>query len=494
MIRTVDNMWPDDRMASFVEAFRDIRVWVVGDLMLDEYVDGDVHRVSPEAPVPVVAVGETYVRLGGAANVAHGLAALGARVSLCGAIGMDTAGDQFISICESSGIDTRAVGRSSQWTTARKQRVVAKRQQLLRLDWERQGDVALEEVRGLIAGLDDNEAPQVIILSDYGKGVLTPATIAAMIKIGADLGVPVLSDPKSNDLTVYRGASVVTPNRRELAAMVDHPLPEVDDPAFAEVARAQVAQAGIGALVVTLGEHGVLVVSDHAEASLIRSTSQDVYDVTGAGDTFIAVLALTLACDADLLTAARVANSAAGVVVAKFGTAVVQPDELASVLMETSSKTSKIHSEDSLCEKIDTWRRQGKRVAFTNGCFDVLHVGHLSMLRFASDQADVLVVGLNADESVRALKGTGRPHTVEAERSALVAALDCVDAVVMFSEDTPLRLIERIRPDVLVKGADYALADVVGREVVEAAGGGVKLAPLVPDRSSSRLIGKMVDS
>jgi D-beta-D-heptose 7-phosphate kinase/D-beta-D-heptose 1-phosphate adenosyltransferase len=481
-------------MASLIEAFRDIRVWVVGDLMLDEYSDGDVQRVSPEAPVPVVAVGDTYVRLGGAANVAHGLAALGARVSLCGAIGQDAAGDQVVAICERSGIDIRAIGRSSRWNTARKQRVVAQRQQLLRLDWERQGVVGIEEVEGLIASLADDEAPQVIILSDYGKGVLTPATIAAMIKIGVDLGVPVLSDPNSTDLTVYRGASVVTPNRRELAAMVGLPLPEVDDPAFAEVARAQVAQAGIGALAVTLGEHGVLVVSGQVEACLIRSTSQEVYDVTGAGDTFIAVLALALACDADLLTAARIANSAAGVVVAKFGTAVVQPDELASVLAETSPRTSKIHSVDALCQQVVTWRRQGKRVAFTNGCFDVLHVGHLSLLRFASDQADVLVVGLNDDDSVRALKGAGRPHTVEAERSALVAALDCVDAVVMFSEDTPLRLIEQIRPDVLVKGSDYALADVVGRQVVEAGGGGVKFTPLVGDRSSARLIDKMKDS
>jgi len=368
---------------------------------------------------------------------------------------------------------------------------VAQHQQLLRLDWERQGTVSTEEVEALVQRLAGEAPPQVIILSDYGKGFLRPETVRALISTGRELGVPVLVDPKSPDLSVYRGASVVTPNRRELAAMAGGDVPAIDEPGYVELARHQVSQAGIEALVVTLGEHGVLVVPAQGEACPIRSTSQEVYDVTGAGDTFIAVLALALAAGLELRSAARVATAAAGVVVAKFGTAVVRPDELTAALAIAPPAPTRVWSDEALLRQVATWRRQGKRVAFTNGCFDVLHAGHLALLRFAAAQADRLIVGINDDASVRGLKGPGRPCNVEAERSELVAALDCVSAVVLFSEDTPLRLIQQLRPDVLVKGADYALEDVVGREVVEASGGRVALAPLVPERSTSRLIEKL---
>lgn len=467
-----------------LESFRRARVWVAGDVMLDQYVGGDVRRVSPEAPVPVVEVGETYDRLGGAANVAHGLAALGAEVSLCGVVGADPAGDALIAACGAVGVDVRGLGRSPEWSTTRKVRVVSQRQQLLRMDWEGRGAVDGETARALVARLREGGRPDAIVLSDYAKGFLQPPAVRALIEAGGALGVPVLVDPKLRDLGAYRGATVVTPNRRELEEAAGGPMPALETPAYAEAARAVIEAAGIRSLVVTLGERGLLVV-EGSEARGIRAVSREVYDVTGAGDTLIGVLALGLAAGADLFTAAGIANAAAGLVVGKFGTAVVHPDELARALARRTAE--KVYSGAEFDRLLASWRARGTRIAFTNGCFDVLHAGHLSLLRDAASAADVLVVGINDDASVARLKGEGRPLVPAPERAALVAALDCVDAVVLFGEDTPLRLVERIRPDVLVKGADYALGEVVGRDVVEASGGEVLLSPLVPGRSTTRI-------
>lgn len=474
-----------------VQGFRHARVWVAGDLMLDEYVDGAVQRVSPEAPVPVVQVRESYHRLGGAANVAHCLAALGAEVSLCGVVGADAAGDTLLATCREVGIDTRAVGQSSEWSTIRKLRVMSQHRQLLRMDWERFASVPTDRAQALILRLREGERPDAIVISDYAKGFLPPPTVRMLIDVGLSLGVPVLVDPKNPDLGVYRGATVVTPNHRELEAALGAPLVEsgVGAPGVDVAARELMVRAGIRSLVVTLGERGLLVVPEAGEARPIRSSSREVYDVTGAGDTVIAVLALGLAVGADLVMAAQIANAAAGVVVGKVGTAVVHLDELVRAL--THGASERVYSTEALGHQLAFWRMQGKRVVFTNGCFDVLHAGHLSLLRFAASRGDVLVVGINDDASVRRLKGEGRPLVPAADRAALVAALDCVAAVALFGEDTPLRLIEHVRPQVLVKGADYEGREVVGRALVEAAGGEVVLAPLVAERSTTRLIERM---
>lgn len=468
--------------------FRNATVWVAGDLMLDEYIDGGVRRISPEAPVPVVDVRDTYYRLGGAANVAHCLAALGARVRLCGVVGADPAGDTLLAACRAAGIDVGAVGQSDAWSTVRKLRVLSQHQQLLRLDWERVAPVASDAANALIVRLQAGERPDAIVLSDYAKGFLTAPTVRALIDLGMSQGVPVLVDPKSVDLGMYRGASVVTPNHRELEAAVGRALPIGQDD-VANSARTIIAEAGIRSIVVTLGDRGLLVLPEGGSARTIPSAGREVYDVTGAGDTVIAVLALGLAVGADLWTAAEIANAAAGVVVGKLGTAVVHVDELSRALGHRARE--RLYSLERLEHRLELWRQAGRRVVFTNGCFDLLHAGHLSLLRFAASLGDVLVVGLNSDESVRRLKGADRPLTPAADRGALLAALDCVDAVIVFEEDTPLQLIERVRPQVLVKGGDYDIGAVVGRAFVESTGGCVVLAPLVPGLSTTGLISRM---
>ena len=470
-----------------LQAFRGARVWVAGDLMLDEYVEGTVSRISPEAPVPVVKVSGRRHCLGGAGNVGHCLAALGARVQLCGVVGADAAGGKLLAACEEAGIDASAVGRSAP-STACKLRVVAQHQQLLRMDWEDVRPVQEAEAASLIDKLKAGLRPDAIVLSDYAKGFITPEVARMLIEAGQELGVPVLVDPKVDDLGVFAGATVVTPNLREFASVVGNTLPPSDTPAFAELVCAHRDETGVEALLVTLGERGILVCAEDGGAVAIQSTARDVYDVTGAGDTLIAALALGLAVGADLETAARIANTAAGLAVGQFGNATVTLDLLVRDLRHHPRDATLV--EEDLLHQLAVWRLQGKRVVFTNGCFDVLHAGHLALLRQAARLGDLLVVGINDDASVRRLKGPTRPFTPQDERCALVGALDCVDAVTLFSEDTPLRLIEQVQPAVLVKGADYADKVVVGREAVEAAGGEVVLVDLVEERSTTRLIEK----
>ncbi len=467
-----------------LQAFRGARVWVAGDLMLDEYIEGTVSRISPEAPVPVVKVSGRRHCLGGAGNVGHCLAALGARVQLCGVVGEDSSGDKLLAACEESGIDASAIGQESRWSTICKLRVVAQRQQLLRMDWEDVQPVPTADADVLIDRLKAGPRPDAIVLSDYNKGFLTPETAQRLIRLANELGVPVLVDPKVDDLGVFRGATVVTPNLREFSAVAGA-TPEPDTAEFADLVASHRGAAGIDALLVTLGERGVHVSQRDADALAIPSEPRDVYDVTGAGDTLIAALALGLAAGADLGSAARIANTAAGLAVGQFGNATVTLDLLVGDLRARPRAT-----QTDLSQQLAFWRLQGKRVVFTNGCFDVLHAGHLALLRQSATLGDVLVVGINDDASVTRLKGPSRPFTPQDERCALVGALDCVDAVTLFSEDTPLSLIEQVLPAVLVKGADYALEDVVGREVVEAAGGQVVLVELVEERSTTRLIEK----
>jgi len=475
-------------LVSILQGFRGARVWVAGDLMLDEYVEGTVSRISPEAPVPVLKVEGRRHCLGGAANVAHCLAALGAQVQLCGVLGTDAAGDKLLATCAERGIDAAAVGQPDAWSTICKLRVVAQHQQLLRMDWEDVQPVPDAVADALIDRLRAGPRPHAIVLSDYAKGFLTPHVARRLIDLGRDLGVPVLVDPKVEDLAVFRGATVVTPNLREFATVAGEPLPDADTAEFAALVSEHRKAAGIDALLVTLGGRGIHVCPPDADAVQIPSTTRDVYDVTGAGDTLIAALALGLAVGADLLTAASIANTAAGLAVGQFGNATVTLGLLVRDLRRRPAKTT--FDEPELLQQVAIWRLQDRKVVFTNGCFDVLHAGHLALLRQAATHGDLLIVGINDDASVRRLKGPSRPFTPQDERCALVGALDCVDAVALFSEDTPLRLIEQVLPAVLVKGADYAIEDVVGREAVEAAGGQVVLVDLVEERSTTRLIEK----
>jgi len=469
------------------DRFADLDIWVVGDLMLDEYVTGSVERISPEAPVPVVRAQSTEHRLGGAANVARQIATLGARVSLGGICGEDPAGDELLQLCAHAGIDTRAVLKLQGRHTTRKLRVMSHSQQLLRLDWEDIQPCAVDVGLRLLEKLACGARPDAIILSDYAKGVLTTDTLAAVTRSRGS--IPLVVDPKHRDFARYRGATTVTPNLHELEVACGRALAVDDTAAIAAAARGLMASAGLESMVVTLGNRGMLVVTPEAPAVSVPAMRHEVYDVTGAGDTAIAVLTLALAAKAPLLDAAQLANAAAGVAVSLVGAVAVPAASIRDAL--ASHPEGKLLSRVELAARAATWRADGKRIVFSNGCFDLLHAGHLSLLGHAAKLGDVLVLAINSDASVRRLKGPERPLVPQAERAALLAALAFVDAVTIFDEDTPLTVLQTVRPHVLVKGGDYQPSEVVGRELVEAAGGRVVIVPLTPEKSTSSLVARI---
>jgi D-beta-D-heptose 7-phosphate kinase/D-beta-D-heptose 1-phosphate adenosyltransferase len=461
-------------------------VWVVGDVMLDEYVHGDVGRISPEAPVPVVRVGDVQHRLGGAANVARQVAALGARAVLAGVVGRDDAGDTVVKGCEAMRIDVRSLMRDTSRRTTRKLRVLGHGQQLLRLDWEDAGPCNAILLSELFRRLAEGPPPDAIILSDYGKGVLTDVLIRELARFGRERGCHVLVDPKRRDLAAYRGASVLTPNLGELAAAAGTALRADDLSAVASAARPFVAAAELDAMVVTLSDRGMLLVGRDGEPEHVPAVRRAVADVTGAGDTAMAVLATTLAGGATLRQAAEIANVAAGLSVAEVGAVSIDPWQISQGL--DNAPRGKILARADLARRAASWRIAGKRIVFTNGCFDLLHTGHLSLLQESAKLGDILVLAINSDESVSRLKGPERPIVPATERATLLAALSCVDAVTIFDENTPLETLRAVRPHVLVKGQDYTVENVVGRELVEADGGRVALVPLVADRSTTDMV------
>jgi len=471
-------------LLTVLDRYAGLHVWVVGDLMLDEYVVGAVDRISPEAPVPVIRVRDTEQRLGGAANVARQVTSLGAKASLAGVISDDAAGEALLRLCEASGVDTRAVIKLPDRHTTRKLRVLGRSQQLLRLDWEDVSPCAPQTTTRMIAKLTEGSRPDAIILSDYAKGVLTPETIAGITRLRGS--APVVVDPKHVDFTRYRGATAITPNLHELEVATRRTLDPIDSAAIAAAARPLAAEVGLDAMIVTLGQHGMLVVPSHAPEIAVPAMQRAVYDVTGAGDTAIGVLATSLAAGAPLLTAARIANAAAGVSVGQVGTVAIDTNSIRHALADLPE--SKILKREDLATRAASWRMAGRRIVFTNGCYDLLHAGHLSLLHAAARLGDVLVLAINSDASVRRLKGPERPLVPQAERAALLAALACVDAVTIFDEDTPLETLQSVRPHVLVKGEDYKPEEVVGRELVESMGGRVALVPLMPERSTSALV------
>lgn len=473
-----------EALLAIVDRFAGARAWVLGDLMLDEYVAGAVERISPEAPVPVVRVRDTEYRLGGAANVARQVAALGARVSLAGVVGADAAGEQLLALCNAAGIETRAVVKLADRATTRKLRVMGHSQQLLRLDWEDVSGCAPAASVRMISKLTEEPRPDAIILSDYAKGVLTPETIAAVLPLRG--AAPVVVDPKHRDFTRYRGATTITPNLRELEAAAGGPLSPDDAQSIASAARRLVREAALEAMVVTLGDRGMLVVTADGAPVSVPAAKREVYDVTGAGDTAIAVLAVALGAGAPLAAAARIANAAAGIAVGQVGAVAVETSRIRDALSDRPD--GKLLNRDAVAARAASWRMTGKRIVFTNGCFDLLHSGHLTLLESAARLGDVLVLAINSDESVRRLKGPERPLVPQGERAALLAALSFVDAVTIFDEDTPLETLQAVRPHVLVKGGDYRPEQIVGRELIEGYGGRVAVVPLVPEKSTTALV------
>lgn len=477
------------RQIGAVRSFRDANVVVVGDLILDEYVEGQARRLSPEAPVQVISVERTFFRLGGAANVAHLAAVMGARTSVSGCIGLDAAGATMQRLLDEAGIERSAVVEVAGRPTTRKLRALAQHQQLIRLDWEQcdQVDGGVVDA-GVQACRSASPARGAIVVSDYGKGVVDAAAMKRFIGVARETCVPLLVDPKSPDFRTYAGATLLTPNLRELEQATGRQLSDVSDEEIVTVARDCIARCELDAMVVTLGYRGILVVPKDGASTRIATAAREVFDVTGAGDAVIAILALGLASALTLADASAVANAAAGIVVGKIGTAVVQPAEL---LFALAPHLAKVVTRDELLATVQSLRDARQRIVFTNGCFDLLHAGHLYLLREAAKHGDALIVGVNSDASIRRLKGAQRPIIAERDRADLVAALDCVSAAVVFDEDTPATLIEQIMPDVLVKGGDYTPDRVVGRQVVEAHGGRVELVALREGYSTTSLLERL---
>ena len=466
-------------------------VLCIGDLMLDEFVYGEVSRISPEAPTPVIACKRSELMVGGAGNVARNLVALGTRCIFVGVVGDDATGRALSDTLNAEPlVEARLVVDGARQTT-RKVRFVSEHfsTHLLRADWELAApvDAASEEaiVAHALAALPHAGA---VVLSDYAKGALTPRVIRAVIQAARDAGKPVIVDPKGRDYSIYHGATMITPNRQELADAT-HRTATTDDEIAAAAAGLRKALSA-QAVLVTRSEAGMTLVHDGASVH-VPAYPVRVRDVSGAGDTVVAIIAAMLALRADFESAMRAANAGAAVVVGKRGTATVSVAELRASILPASTLAPEekiVFDWAMLDEHLGAWKSQGLRVGFTNGCFDLLHPGHVRLLAAARAACDRLVLGLNSDSSVRRLKGEGRPVQPVGARAEVLAALEAVDLVVVFEEDTPLKLIERVKPTVLVKGGDYTRETVVGYEIVEALGGEIILIDLVPGHSTTAMV------
>jgi D-beta-D-heptose 7-phosphate kinase/D-beta-D-heptose 1-phosphate adenosyltransferase len=464
----------------------------VGDLMLDEFIYGEVSRISPEAPAPVIAVQRSETNIGGAGNVARNIASLGARCILAGLIGEDDAAAKLkTQLSQQSLIETVLVCDPSRPTT-RKVRFVSEHfsTHMLRADWELAAPASASIEQKLIdAILPLLPRADIVLLSDYAKGVLTARVLRNVIDAARKLGKRVIVDPKSANFAIYRGATLLTPNRKEFAAATRS---RADTTAsIADAAQDAMQLADCDAMLVTQSEHGMTLVPRGGEAIHVPAHAVKVRDVSGAGDTVAAVLAVTLAAGADWETAVRMATAAAAVAVSKKGTAIVTSAELRRKILPhafLAAEEKIVAASGDFEARLSDWRKQGLRIGFTNGCFDILHPGHVKILTAARAACDRLIVGLNSDASVMRLKGDGRPVQDERARAEVLAALEAVDLVVIFEEDTPIKLITQIKPSALVKGGDYSRAEVVGHEIVEAHGGEVLLVEILPGFSTTSLV------
>ncbi len=465
---------------------------VVGDLMLDEYLWGKAERISPEAPVQVVDVTREDLRLGGAGNVVNNLVALGCRVSVASVVGGDDNGSLLRHTFTGKGVDVAGLMAAPLRQTSRKTRVIAANQQIVRIDRESREPLTRECEEWLIAYLLEHASGfQVILVSDYLKGVLTPAVVRAIMAVGKEYGIPVVVDPKGSDYAKYRGATILTPNRKEAEVASGTKISGLNG--LNQAATMLMEQADLAALLITRSEEGMSLFRRNGAIVHIPTVAREVFDVTGAGDTVLAILGLALAGGFSPEDAAALANIAAGIAVSKLGTSTVSPEEIIQECGRGHKDSAvKVKNPDVLAVLIAGEKVRGHKVVFTNGCFDLLHAGHVKYLQKARAFGDLLVLGLNSDGSVRRLKGENRPLIHEEERAHLMAALDCIDYVVLFDEDTPQHLIELLRPDVLVKGGDYTREGVVGHEFVESYGGRVELVQFVDGKSTTGIIEKIL--
>ena len=458
--------------------------------MLDRYLWGKVDLISPEAPVPVVHVLQASDAAGGAGNVALNLSGLACPVAICGVVGQDPEGRALLDIFSKHRIPIGGIVTAPQRSTIVKTRIIGGHQQMLRLDKEDSAALSPQCLKDLVCAIDKQfeERPAGVILSDYGKGVVSSEVCSHVIEHARALRIPVLVDPKGYDYTKYACATAICPNRGELARVVAAPLEELSR--LFVLGQKLRRKVEVDYIVLTLSELGIALIGEDGVIDF-PALAHEVFDVSGAGDTVIAVLAASMKAGLHLHDSIRLANLAAGIVVGKLGTVPVAREELlAAVMAPVQPDSEKCLSLPGVLGKLAKWRSAGDRIVFTNGCFDILHAGHISLLDRARSAGDRLIVGLNTDRSVAALKGPSRPIVSELERARVLSALSAVDAVVLFDEETPLSLIQALRPHVLVKGGDYAADEIVGAKEVQQGGGQVVIVPLVEGLSSSEILRK----
>ncbi|HHX82478.1 MAG TPA: bifunctional D-glycero-beta-D-manno-heptose-7-phosphate kinase/D-glycero-beta-D-manno-heptose 1-phosphate adenylyltransferase HldE [Pseudomonadaceae bacterium] len=470
-----------------IPRFDKARILVVGDVMLDRYWQGNTSRISPEAPVAVVRVGNTKDSPGGAGNVALNLAALGSAASLVGLVGDDHNGRELETSLHAAGVLCGFL-KVRDKPTITKLRVISRHQQLIRLDFEELFDsddaaAVASKVEELLSNID------VLVLSDYKKGAL--ADVPALIALAKRAGIPVLIDPKGNDFSIYRGATLLKPNLHEFEAIVG---PCTSEEQLVEKARHLLRDLQLQALLITRGEHGMSLIREDAPEQHFPARARDVFDVTGAGDTVISVLAACLGTGLALSESVALANIAAGLVVAKLGTAAISGPELRREVQRDGGSDRGVMSLQQLQLAVADAKAHGERIVFTNGCFDIIHAGHVGYLKEARKQGDRLIVAINDDASVTRLKGKGRPINSIDRRMAVVSGLEAVDWVVSFSEDTPENLLREIQPDNLIKGGDYGIEGVVGSEFVRSYGGTVKVLSFLDNCSTSAIVNKIQDT
>ena len=462
------------------------KILVIGDLMIDHYLWGSCERISPEAPVQVVDIAKETTVLGGAGNVINNLKALGANVSVSSVIGDDDNGLELVEMLRSINVDSSNLIVQKSRKTSKKSRIIAVSQQILRYDKESKSEIESESVKKIITSISSSIASyDAIILSDYGKGVLTPELCQGVISLAKENAVKVLVDPKGSDFSKYKGAYLLTPNKKEaiLATNIDIK----DDESLKEALLKLKKEVDLDISLITLSEDGIATYDK--EVKKFPTVAKEVFDVTGAGDTVIASIAFALSAGKTIEETASFANLAAGVVVGKIGSATVTLDEIEEYEASLHKSTSDAHikSFEDIAQIVNRCKANGKKVVFTNGCFDILHVGHVKYLQKAKSFGDILIVGLNSDDSVSRLKGPSRPINIAQDRAYILAALEAVDFVVPFEEDTPYNLIKMIKPNTLVKGGDYEGKKVVGSEF----SGELKLVDFVDGKSTTKTIQKI---
>jgi D-beta-D-heptose 7-phosphate kinase/D-beta-D-heptose 1-phosphate adenosyltransferase len=481
-------------ISDIIQGFSRLKIYVLGDLMLDRYLFGEVKRISPEAPVQVLKVSAEKVSPGGAANVANNVKSLGASVAVFGVTGGDRNGETLIDLLTRIGIDTKGIVFDSGRPTTTKTRLIAESQQIARVDVEETALISNEvknRIMEKITNSIEEDPPHGIIISDYAKGIIREDLSKEVIDLARRKEIFVCVDPKGRDFTKYRGASAVTPNQKETELVCGFPIE--DEESLRKAADILIKQTDADGVLITRGKNGIsFYIKGKGDIKTVSSEAREIFDVTGAGDTVTSVFTLSYILSKSWEDSVKIANKAAGIVVGRIGTVTVSPRELEERFKsERRPPDKKILEREILSVTLSRLRAEGKRIVFTNGCFDLFHMGHLQLLREAKKLGDVLVVGINSEESVRRIKGEGRPFIPENDRASIVSALDCVDYVVIFSEDTPLELIKSLKPDILVKGGDYSPETVVGREIVEGYGGKVCIIPLLKGISTSLLVDKI---